>query len=142
MVLALVTSLCLSGVATLAQDIMPDKSKAPTTSPKSAPPAASTKEKASKVQDVKDKESKDAPQVIGYLEKRDRVITIKASEKGPVYSVATKEGKVLFENVSAEQLKAQAPEIHDLIKNAYATDASTKPMKTGAVRVNTDASDR
>lgn len=46
--------------------------------------------------------------VIGYLEQRDRVITIKSGPNGPVYTVATKDGKVLIENLSAEQLKAQA----------------------------------
>jgi hypothetical protein len=58
--------------------------------------------------------------VIGYLEKRDRVITIKAGPHGALYSVATKEGKVLFENLSAEQLKAKAPEIHDLFETGIA----------------------
>jgi len=58
--------------------------------------------------------------VIGYLEKRDRVITIKAGPRGALYSVATKEGKVLFENLLAEQLKAEAPEIHDLIETGIA----------------------
>jgi hypothetical protein len=58
--------------------------------------------------------------VVGYIEKRDRTITIKASSKGPLYSVKTADGKVLFENVSAEQLRAQAPELHDFIKTAVA----------------------
>ena len=65
----------------------------------------------------------DSLPVIGHLEKRDRIITIKSGPQGPVYSVATKDGKVLFENVSAEQLKARAPEIHDLLKTGLATDA-------------------
>jgi len=64
--------------------------------------------------------------VLGYLEKRDRVITIKAGPQGPVYSVATKAGKVLLENLSAEQLKAQAPELHELIKTGVAGDARIK----------------
>ena len=70
--------------------------------------------------------------VIGYLEKRDRVITIKSGPRGPVYTVADRNGKVLFENVSAEQLKAQAPEIHNLIKTGVA-DARTRPI-SAAVR--------
>jgi lysophospholipid acyltransferase (LPLAT)-like uncharacterized protein len=59
--------------------------------------------------------------VIGYLEKRDRVVTIKSGPKGAVYTVATKDGKVLLENVTAEQLRAQAPEIHQLIKTGVAS---------------------
>ena len=64
--------------------------------------------------------------VIGYLEKRDRVITIKSGPKGVVYTVTTKGGKILFENLSAQQLRAQAPELHDFIKNGVAGDASVR----------------
>jgi len=68
----------------------------------------------------------DSYPVIGYLEKRNCVITIKSSPHGTVYSVATKDGKVLHENVSAEQLKAQAPEIYEVIKTGNANDASVR----------------
>src|SRR5437867_3803186 len=76
--------------------------------------------------------------VIGYLEKRGRTITIKAGPKGPVYSAKTTEGKTLFENLSVEQLRAQAPEIHELIRTAVASgsgqlgvvmDASVRPTR-------------
>ena len=70
--------------------------------------------------------------VIGYLEKRDRVITIKAGPQGPVYSIATREGKVLRENLSAKQLKAQAPELHELIKTGLAGDARMRSAKVDA----------
>lgn len=81
-------------------------------------------------------EKREAYTVIGYLVGRDRVITLKSSARGPVYSVATKAGKVLFDNVSLEQLKAQAPEVHDQIKGSIAggsprqravLDASARP---------------
>ena len=65
--------------------------------------------------------ARDSYTVIGYLEKRDRVVTIKSGPKGPVYTVATKDGKVLLEDVTAEQLRAQAPEIHQLIKTGVAS---------------------
>ena len=58
--------------------------------------------------------------VIGYIEKRDRTITIKSGPKGRVYSVRTRDGKVLCENLSEEQLRAQAPELRDFIKSAVA----------------------
>jgi hypothetical protein len=67
--------------------------------------------------------------VIGYLETRDRVITIKSGPNGTVYSVATKEGQVLHENLSAEQLKAQAPELHEFIKTATAGDARLRIVR-------------
>src|ERR1051325_9689090 len=84
-------------------------------------------------------DKKESLPVIGYLEKRDRTITIRSGPKGPVYSVATKDGKVLFENLSAEQLKAQAPELHDFIKTGVASSISAPGMKKGA-RIKLDAS--
>lgn len=61
--------------------------------------------------------------VIGYLEKRNYVITIMASPQGTIYSIATKDGKILHENVSAEQLKAKAPELYQAVKTGLANDA-------------------
>ena len=58
------------------------------------------------------------------MEGRDRLITIRAGPQSPLYSVTTKEGKVVFENLSTKQLKAQAPEIYNEIKSGLAGDAS------------------
>ena len=75
--------------------------------------------------------------VIGYLEKREQTITIKSGAKGPVYSVKTTDGKVLFENVSAEQLQAKAPELHEFLKSAMAGNGVVKDAKA---RIKMDAS--
>ncbi len=73
--------------------------------------------------------------VIGYLEKRDQTVTIKSGPKGTVYSVATKDGKILHENLSVEQLKARAPELHDLVKTGVASDARLRqPVIDASVR--------
>ena len=64
--------------------------------------------------------------VIGHLEKADRILTIKSGPKGAVYSVRDKQGQVLHENLSAEQLRAQAPELHELIKTGVAGETSVK----------------
>ena len=69
--------------------------------------------------------------VIGYLEKRGQTITIKAGPIGPVYSVQTAEGRVLFEDVTAEQLRAQAPELHEFLKTAV-TGGPAKPVLVDA----------
>lgn len=80
--------------------------------------------------------------VLGYLEKRGNVITIKSSSHGTVYSVANKDGKVILENVTAEQLRAQAPEIYSVFKTGVAAgndargsgwsgDARISPMRAG-----------
>ncbi len=78
--------------------------------------------------------------VIGHIEKRDRTITIKAGPKGTVYSVKSADGKVLFENLTEEQLRAQAPELHEFIKSAVvggsgaAMDASVRARPDASVR--------
>lgn len=70
--------------------------------------------------------------VIGYLEGRGKLIIIKSGPKGPVYSVKAADGKYLFEDLSVEQLRAQAPEIHQFIQSAVAIntrgDASLRMM--------------
>jgi hypothetical protein len=55
---------------------------------------------------------------IGHLETHDRLVTVQSGPRGLVYLVKSRDGKVLHENLSEEQLKAQAPEIHELIKSA------------------------
>ena len=78
--------------------------------------------------------------VVGYIEKRDRIITIKAGPKGPVYSVKTADGKLLFENLSKEQLSAQAPDLGEFLKTAVAGASGGKA--DARVRVIRDASVR
>src|ERR1035441_7781657 len=78
--------------------------------------------------------------VVGYIEKRDRTITIKAGPKGPVYSVKTADGKILFENLSQEQLSANAPELGEFLKPALAAPRGPKPDPR--LRVRVDASFR
>jgi hypothetical protein len=73
--------------------------------------------------------------VIGYIEKRGKIITIKAGPKGPLYSVKTTEGKVLFENLSAEQLRAQAPELQEFLKSAVADNGGSHDARILPARV-------
>jgi len=114
----------------LSQDKSPQVTRPKPTTPSAAlttAPARSTKAPA------------DYP-VIGYLEKRDRTITIKAGPKGPLYSVKTADGKVLCENLSREQLSAQAPGLAEFLKTAI---AGTPGAKADArVRIKMDASVR
>src|SRR5215510_10257717 len=80
-------------------------------------PAAVTVKPSTNSSPVVAKSVADYP-VIGYIEKQGKVITIKAGPKGTLYSLKTTDGKVLSENLSAEQLRAQAPELHDFLKKA------------------------
>jgi len=61
--------------------------------------------------------------VIGHLEHRDNIVTIKTGEQGTVYSVHNKQGRVLHENITPEQLKLRSPEIHGFIEAAEAGNA-------------------
>jgi hypothetical protein len=54
------------------------------------------------------------------LETHDKLVTVQSGPGGLVYLVQAKDGKVLHENLSEDQLAAQAPEIHKLIKTAVA----------------------
>jgi len=79
--------------------------------------------------------------VIGYLEGRDRTITIKAGLKGPVYSVKTADGKVLWENLSQEQLSARLPELGEFIKTGVAGTPGTWIDASLGTRVGASAWD-
>jgi hypothetical protein len=76
--------------------------------------------------------------VICYLEQRDRTITVKAGPKGPVYCVKAASGKVLYDNVSLEQLSAQAPALGEFLKTAVAGAPGAKA--DARVRIRIDAS--
>jgi hypothetical protein len=67
--------------------------------------------------------------VIGYLQNRDQLVTIKAGPKGPLYSVKTAEGRVLFEDLSMEQLRAQAPDLHRMLKSGFAYAGLSSAMR-------------
>jgi hypothetical protein len=72
-------------------------------------------------------ESKTPPAAtLGFLETRDRSIEIQAGETGS-YTVRSKDGKVLAENISASQLQAQFPKLHQIVRGvAWNTDASAR----------------
>ena len=57
--------------------------------------------------------------VVGYLEGRGQTIIIKAGPKGAVYTV-TRGGKTILEDFTLEQIRAQAPELHDFLRTAVA----------------------
>ena len=75
--------------------------------------------------------------VIGYIEKQGQTITIKAGPTGPVYSVKTAAGKVLCEDLTREQLMAQAPDLGDFLKAAMAGAAATQADASLRIRAET-----
>lgn len=63
------------------------------------------------------KTNQSSPPVLCYLETRDRIIAIKAGNR---YTVKTKKGKLLAENVTLEKLQASYPELHKLVTGGMA----------------------
>jgi hypothetical protein len=74
--------------------------------------------------------------IIGYIEKRDRTITIKYGPKGTIYSVKSADGTVHCNNVSLEQLRAQSPELHEFVKTAVAGNISNGATGDSRLRVS------
>ena len=58
---------------------------------------------------------------IGTMQNRDRIVTVKTGASGVVYSVATKDGKSLYENISPDKLKAELPALHEFIETGTAS---------------------
>ena len=110
LVVSAVVLVAMAGFVLSEDKSPPQKTRPKLTTPHEAQPPAPGKNV---------KAAPDFP-VIGFLEKRDRTITIKAGPKGPVYSVKAANGKVLYENLSIEQLSAQAPTLGEFLKTAVA----------------------
>lgn len=108
-----------------------DRASAPNTSLKLTSPHEAQPSAAAKVA----KGSADYP-VICYLEQRERTITVKAGPKGPVYCVKTAGGKVLYDNVSLEQLSAQAPSLGEFLKTSMAGAPGAKADARVRVKIN------
>jgi hypothetical protein len=53
----------------------------------------------------------------GYIETRNGRISINANQ---TYTVYGKDGKVVAENISLEQLQAKNPELHEMMKDSIA----------------------
>jgi len=73
--------------------------------------------------------------IIGYIEKRDRTITIKSGAKETIYSVKSADGKLLCNNLTLEQLRAQSPELHEFVKTAVAGNISNGATGDSRLRI-------
>ena len=61
---------------------------------------------------------------IGHLESRDRIITITKGPKGPLYTVKTKDGKIIAKKIDEKNLQAKYPDIYYQIKTGIAGNAA------------------
>ena len=77
---------------------------------------------------VQGKNGQSAPSgapVIGHLESRDRIITITKGPKGPLYTVKTKDGKIIAKKIDEKNLQAKYPDIYHQIKSGVAANDAT-----------------
>jgi hypothetical protein len=118
----------LFGCATLAAGTGLVLSQQKSPSPAQPKPAASSKSSATT------NSVTDFP-IIGHIEKRDRTITIKSGPKGTIYSVKSADGKVLCNNLTLEQLRAQSPELHEFVKTAVAGNISNGASGDSRLRI-------
>ncbi len=60
--------------------------------------------------------------VIGHLKSKDRIITVTKGPKGPLYTIKSKEGKILETKIDDKSLQAKYPDIYHQIKSGIAAD--------------------
>jgi hypothetical protein len=80
---------------------------------------------------VKQKGSSGGSIVIGYLQTRNRVVTISRDSRGAIYTVKNKNGKTLAAGLREKDFETKFPALHDQIQNGFAgNDASlrSRPM--------------
>ncbi|MHC4749124.1 MAG: hypothetical protein ACYTFW_04535 [Planctomycetota bacterium] len=70
-------------------------------------------------------------QVIVHLEMRNEVVTVMSGHKGLVYTVATKDGRILVQHLSTQELQAQLPNIYHFLKTSYADDGRSGVVWAG-----------
>ncbi len=60
--------------------------------------------------------------VIVSLETRNEVVSIMSGYEGPVYTVTTREGRIIGKNLSENELQVKLPNIYHFLKTSYADD--------------------
>ena len=80
---------------------------------------------------VQTENREDKLQVIVYLEMRNEIVTIMSGYEGPVYSVTTKDGRILGEHLSEQELQVKLPNIYHFLKTSYADDEKGSAIWAG-----------
>ena len=70
-------------------------------------------------------------QVIVHLEMRNEVVTVMSGHEAPVYTVMTKDGRILVQHLSEHELQAKLPNIYHLLKTSYAGDQTSRAVWAG-----------
>jgi len=76
-------------------------------------------------QEIGQKASAGKDGVIGYLESRDKIVTLLQGPKGTLYTVKTKDGKTLAAKLSEKDFQTKYPALHDQVKHGLAGNDAT-----------------
>jgi len=69
--------------------------------------------------------------VIGYMQSRDRIVTISTGPKGTVYTIKNKDGKALAENISEKDLQEKYPSVYSQVKyGLVGNDATLRILRS------------
>ena len=60
--------------------------------------------------------------VIVHLETRNEVVSIFSGHEGLIYTVTTKDGRILGQNLYEQELQVKLPNIYHFLKTSYADD--------------------
>ena len=63
-----------------------------------------------------------SPPVIVHLQTRNAIVTVMAGSEGRLYTIRTREGRVLGQHLSERELQVRVPDIHLLMKQSYAEE--------------------
>lgn len=69
--------------------------------------------------------------VIVYLKMRNEVVSIMSGYEGPVYTVTTKNGKILGKQLTEQELQVKLPDIYHFLKTSYADDEKCSVIWAG-----------
>lgn len=80
---------------------------------------------------VQPESPEDKLQVIVYLEMRNEVVTVMSGYEGAVYTVTTKEGRILGKQLSEQELQVKLPNIYRFLKTSYADGEKGRAIWAG-----------
>jgi hypothetical protein len=67
--------------------------------------------------------------LIGHLKTKNKLITIRRGPDGPLYTVETKDGKILAVNLPAEKLYAKFPELKKVLERGMAIEDASNRLR-------------
>ena len=69
--------------------------------------------------------------VIVFLEMRNEVVTVMPGHEGLIYTVKTKDGWILGQHLSEQELQVKLPNIYHFLKTSYADDGRSGVVWAG-----------